>query len=137
MKNSCSGVRKNSKLHGFTMVEVIMAVGVLTVLIIGVTQLLTSVTKSQKSVQNNVDFDVIKNSLSQILKSRACDNSFRDAAGNKLNFSHTGSLSPGDSVLSTPVNIIKVMQGNREVIDMSKPLLAGGLELTKLQLSDG
>ncbi len=90
-------------------------------------QFLNDAGKKQASIQNGVDFQIIKASMLQILESPSlCDGAFRDATGNPVLLT-TGSL---------PVNISKIMLGPLTFLDIvNKPELGGGLKLTKMRFT--
>ena len=93
--------------------------------------------KGQKSVQNAVDFDILKTSINMVLNTKACDGAFKDAAGNNVQFSFGStplSLNPVVNVIAagTSVPVKKIMLGNSVVAETGAQL-SGGLKVSKIE----
>jgi len=116
---------------------VLVSAALLGLLAIGFSQLIGDASKGQKSVQNAVDFDILKTSINMVLNTKACDGAFRDAAGNIVSLSFPASLVPGTNIISgtSPISVQKIMQGNSTIAELGTSL-GGGMTVSKLELRD-
>jgi len=122
--------------QGFSIVIVLVAAALLGILALAFSEMIGGAMKGQKSVQNAVDFDVLKTSLNMVLSTRACDGAFKNSGGSNVSLSFAASVAPGTNVITTPLSVTKVLQGSTPIADLSSPNLGGGMKLTKLEFVD-
>ncbi len=114
-----------------------MAAGLLGVVATAMVSLINNANKSQKSVQNAVDFDLLKTSLNLVLNSKSCDNAFQVSSGAPVTVTFPATLSPGTNIIpaTSPVLIDKIVLGNTTLAERDKNL-GGGLILHQLNFSE-
>ncbi len=127
MKNVCE---KKHGRGGLSLVEVLIASAILGVLAMAVMSMLQSAQKSQKNIQNFVDFDVLKNSIMNVVyRKSVCDSAFYNVANSaKAKFNPTGSVLAADALGTLRMGSSIVAQVGQK--------LGGGLEISKLELED-
>lgn len=123
---------KNFKLdkQGFTLVEVIIAVGVLGALSLGIMRVMDGAQKGQKAVQGNIEFGNLRNTITTILtKKSLCSNALKAIDGtSKAKFKPSGTLSQSEK-LGT------ILLGN-SIIAQVGGLLNGGVKVVSMKLED-
>jgi len=126
-----------SRRAGFSIVMVLVSAALLALLALGFSQVIGDAFKGQKSVQNAVDFDILKTSINMVLNTKACDGAFKDGSGNNIQLSFPAVMSTGTNIIlaSTPVPVAKILQGNSIVAELGGSL-GGGMTLSKLELLD-
>ena len=125
---------------GFSILEMMIGIAILATVMVGFSQFLNGAMKGQKSVQNAVDFDILKTSINAVLNTQACDGAFQGSSGLVQLFAVAPPSGPGE-LLSAPVAIQQIKQGSAVIVDRAQPALGGGLTLSNLEftsaLADG
>ena len=129
-----------SKISGFGIIEVVIAIALLGLAALGFSQFLMDASKGQKNVQNSVDFDILKTNVNLVLSSRSCDGAFQTAGGTPVMLTlpagktwATLTTTPVSNVLSptAPLKIDQIKQGNTVIAKSGSSL--GGMTLSKLE----
>ncbi len=124
--------------RGFSLVQVLVAAGLLGVLALGFSQLLSGAMKGQKHVQNAVDFDILKTALNQVFSTKACNGALYTGATNTI-FVFPPGMAPDDD-LANPTSfpdgipVDEVKHGASRVAKRDDTL-SGGLKITSLALT--
>ncbi len=114
---------KNNR--GFSIVAVLVAAGIMGFLALVFSKMILNSKKGQKSVENSLDFDVLKTTTKMILNKKSlCDNAFR-SSGTAATFNPT---------LLPQSNFNEIRLGTQIVASPSMTL-GGGLVIDKLELS--
>ncbi len=121
--------RKRSK--GFSLLEILVAMALLSVLAVAFITFLNNASKGQKNVQNAVDFDIIKSGLTLVTSTKACDNAFRNADNTKIKFTFTGTPTLGSDILTGPLSVAKIFHGNTTIAELGASV-GGGMNLEKM-----
>ncbi len=115
--------------NGFSLVGVLVAAGIMGFLALVFSQIITNSQKGQKSVENSIDFDILRSSIQLVLnKPSLCGAAFKnsDATDPIARFHPTSSI-PTDKKLHS------IFMGSSKIAEVGMKL-GGGLEITKLDL---
>lgn len=125
-----------SNRSGFTLIQALVSIAIMTVAILAFTTFLNQAQRTQKGVQNSVDFDMIKTSLNLVLNTKACDGSIQDSSGQPIKFVLPATLNLGDNLFSNGVRfeIQKITHGSETIIEANKTL--NGLNFGNIEISD-
>lgn len=119
---------------GFSIIQAVIAMVIMGVIVYALSDFLISANKSQKSIQNSIDFDLTVARLSLLLNSKACNGAFKSNTGLIRLFTATPPAGFSE-LLAAPVAIEKIMQGAGTLLDMTNPALGGGLTLNRLEVT--
>jgi len=129
--------RRLSSPRGFSLVQVLIATGLLGVLALAFSQLFSGAFKTQQRVQNAVDFDILKTSLNQVFSTKACDGALYTGAALTIFVFPPGML-PGTNLVTaaTPggITVDEVKHGNSPVV-VRNQVLSGSLKITGLAIT--
>ncbi len=106
--------------RAFTLIEILIAMGLISVVIWGVVQFMQSTQRSQKMMQSSLEFDLLRTNIHTTLHSVACDNAFQASGSTPLTLSGT-----------YPQQIPLLKMGGSTIIDMSKPEITAGLKVSE------
>jgi len=136
MRSFAAKVNGTSK--GFSIVQVLVAGAIASVLMVAFGQYLNSAMKGQKSVQNAVDFDILKTSINMVLNTKACDGAFKsNASGDNVQLSFPATLPLGTNIIAatSPIAIDNIRQGNTVLATLGLNLGAG-MTISSLAFTD-
>ncbi len=108
-------------------------------------QFFSGALKGQKNVQNAVDFDILKSSLTLVFNSKACDGAFQTKAGLPIDVvlpagQLWSTLVPGTNIIgpTSPLPVYQIKHGGAPIIsiDPAVQTMGGGTTISKLQLTN-
>ncbi len=115
--------------NGFSLVGVLVAAGIMGFLAVVFSQMISNSQKGQKSVENSIDFDILRSSIQLVLnKPSLCGAAFKnsDTTDPIARFHPTTSI-PTDKKLHS------IFMGSSKIAEVGMNL-GGGLTITKLEL---
>ncbi len=122
------------KNRGVSIIQVLVAAAMLGALAVAFSQFLSGSMKAQKNVQNNIDFDILKNSINLVLNSQNCISPAQESSGKAVKLVLTAAADANGSFLASPVTVERIVHGGGTLVAMNQDL-GGGLKITKLQVS--
>lgn len=130
-------MRQQRQGQGFSIVMVLVAAALMGLMAVAFSELISTAMKGQKSVQNDVDFDILKTSINVVLSSKACDGAFKNSAGDNVQLSFPATMPIGTNIIAaaSPVPVQKIILGN-SVIAEKGGNLGGGMKISKLEFTD-
>lgn len=116
-------------LRGMTIVEVLVASAILAITVAAFSSFLSFSNKEQKSVQNSVDFDIIRSNIQRVLmKDSLCNTAWKAADGvSAAKFNPTATIPAAQQFRS-------IKAGSSTLISLGQNL-PGGLKVSKLELT--
>ena len=118
----------NIKNNGFTIMQVVVAAGLIAIVSVAAMSMMTGLMQSQKGVQNAVDFDTLKMSVQRVLERKAlCDIAFYDQADTAVAAFNPAGAVPSARALGT------LRMGTTKIAQVGSDL-GGGLRVDAITL---